>query len=454
MMKGTYMDKKYRLTSECITIPSLGEDDLHMYRIEALRDFGDVKKGDLGGYVESEKNLSHNGTCWIYDEASVSGNAQVYGNVIVYGKAFVTDRAKIFDNAKVGDCVSIYDNVVVYGDAEIHGGARLTGKARLGYHAYVEETEDCFSIGPIGSSHGHTTFYNTREGIYVNCGCFNSPIDDFEKQVAENNKGTEYETEYNLAIELAKKKIKQRAPKKYEITDERTVINGYIVCRIRALRDIGNVKKGQLGGWIESEKNLSQEGQSWIYNDAIVLDHARVYEDAKVFHNALVSDHAEVYGSAMVCNNATVTGSSRVYGFTKVSENAKLEGKTDVSGTSLVTDYALVRDSFVYESACVEEHAQLSGGASIHGSAVIKGNARIQGQCNIERPFKYFVAGPFYPHEGFITFYTIQDVLYMAFDEYVGRVSEFLEHAYGEDRRNCVDFVSYVFKQYEKCYMN
>ena len=32
-----------------------------IYRIEALKDFGDVKKGDLGGWIEKELNLSGKG---------------------------------------------------------------------------------------------------------------------------------------------------------------------------------------------------------------------------------------------------------------------------------------------------------------------------------------------------------------------------------------------------------
>lgn len=49
-------------------------------RIIALRDFADVKAGELGGWVESETNLSHDGDARVSDNARVSGNAQVYGN--------------------------------------------------------------------------------------------------------------------------------------------------------------------------------------------------------------------------------------------------------------------------------------------------------------------------------------------------------------------------------------
>ena len=42
--------KKYKLTDESITI-----DGYKLYRIEALKDFSDIHKGDKGGFIESEK---------------------------------------------------------------------------------------------------------------------------------------------------------------------------------------------------------------------------------------------------------------------------------------------------------------------------------------------------------------------------------------------------------------
>lgn len=48
------MEKKYILTEET---KEVGGHILH--KIQAVRDFGDVQKGDLGGWVESEENLSH-----------------------------------------------------------------------------------------------------------------------------------------------------------------------------------------------------------------------------------------------------------------------------------------------------------------------------------------------------------------------------------------------------------
>lgn len=56
---------------------------VELFRIKALISFGDVKKGDLGGYAEKEENLSHYDNAWVYGNAKVYGNAEVCGNAEV-----------------------------------------------------------------------------------------------------------------------------------------------------------------------------------------------------------------------------------------------------------------------------------------------------------------------------------------------------------------------------------
>src|SRR5260364_80365 len=67
------MSGKYELLKEdCIEY-----DGRTLYRIRALRDFRSIKQGDLGGYIEKEENLSHEGEAWVFDNARVSDNAWV-----------------------------------------------------------------------------------------------------------------------------------------------------------------------------------------------------------------------------------------------------------------------------------------------------------------------------------------------------------------------------------------
>ncbi len=88
--------RKYELTDESIKVY-----DRALYRIRAFKDFSDVKKGDLGGFVESENNLSHQGNCWVYYDAAVYGKARVCENAKVYGNARVYDNAMIHGRARV-----------------------------------------------------------------------------------------------------------------------------------------------------------------------------------------------------------------------------------------------------------------------------------------------------------------------------------------------------------------
>ena len=65
--------KKYKFTGE-----SKKRGNRTLLRIVATRDFGSVKAGDIGGWIEKESNLSHEGNCWVYDNGAVYGNGRVY----------------------------------------------------------------------------------------------------------------------------------------------------------------------------------------------------------------------------------------------------------------------------------------------------------------------------------------------------------------------------------------
>ena len=80
--------------------------------------------------------------------------------------------------------------------------------------------------------------------------------------------------------------------KKYILTEETKEVNGIILHRIEAVKDFGDVKTGDKGGWIEKE-NLSQEGNAWVYGEACVTGSARVSGSACVGGWARVSGSAD-----------------------------------------------------------------------------------------------------------------------------------------------------------------
>lgn len=157
---------KYKLTNK--KIDYLGRT---LYQIEAVKKFGNIAKGQKGGFIEKKSNLSQDGNAWVYNYAMVYGNA------------------KVRDNAKVYDC------------------AMVRGDAVVCDNAIVRSNSDYLIIGPIDYQSGTTTFFKTSDkdkAIKVACNGFTGDIDAFQKKVIKTHGNNNYAKEYKLAIEIAK----------------------------------------------------------------------------------------------------------------------------------------------------------------------------------------------------------------------------------------------------------
>lgn len=154
--------------------------------------------------------------------------------------------------------------------------------------------------------------------------------------------------------------------KKYELTTETLQFAGHILHRIKALKDFRSVKAGELGGWIESEENLSQADNAWVYNNAKIFDKARVYGDAAVSDDATVCGDAKVYGKATVYGTAMVYGAAEVYGEVEIFDRVRVYGTAMVYG-----------DAWVFDDACICGEAVVFGWAVVSGSVKIMGNAKV-----------------------------------------------------------------------------
>lgn len=111
---------------------------------------------------------------------------------------------------------------------------------------------------------------------------------------------------------------------RYELTEETMQIDGCILHRVKYLEN------GELGGLVESEKNLSQDGNAQVSGDAYISGNAQVSGDA------CVSGDARVFGNACVSNNAYVSDHARVSGDARVSGNAHISGFAHISGDARV----------------------------------------------------------------------------------------------------------------------
>lgn len=188
--------EKYELTKETIK-DNFGKK---LFRIRALVDFADVKKGDLGGFIEKEENLSHYNDSWVYDNAFVCGNSRVFDNARVCGDAKVYDGALIYDSALIYGNARIFDSAQVYGHAKVCGDARVHGNARISSNARIFEDSDYSTVTGFGRCNRTTTFYRCQNGkIRVNCGCFFGDLEKFRSAVKSTHGDGKMAKEY-LAI--------------------------------------------------------------------------------------------------------------------------------------------------------------------------------------------------------------------------------------------------------------
>lgn len=100
--------------------------------------------------------------------------------------------------------------------------------------------------------------------------------------------------------------------KQWEFTGETEIRFGITLKRIRATVEFKLkcgivIHKGELGGWIEKESNLS--GDAWVCGGACVFGDAKVSGDAWVCGDACVFGNARVSGDAMVSGDAEVKSS-------------------------------------------------------------------------------------------------------------------------------------------------
>lgn len=232
--------------------------------------------------------------------------------------------------------------------------------------------------------------------------------------------------------------------KKYELTDETMEYNGETLHRIRALKEFETnrlnlhhiVHEGELGGWIKSKKNLSQDGSSWVSDNAIVTGnaqvkgngivsefavisgnamirengsvgcHAHVFGDAYISGNAHVSQRCQIFDRACISEESIVRGSAHVYGNAHIKGSAKISGNTWVYGNAIIDNSSQISDN-----ACICGRSIISSEADISGNAIICGSVFIDVPCEIQKDAfikndeDYLFIGPMGSRVEFTTFY-------------------------------------------------
>lgn len=135
--------------------------------------------------------------------------------------------------------------------------------------------------------------------------------------------------------------------------------------------DIGGaygIVNGMIGGYIQSEKNLPQDDDSWVGESARVFDNAIlknsiIIGDSKVFGNSniedsFIFDRVRVFGQTQL-KSCTLCGNVDVYDSAKL-ENSIIKNASVVCGKSTIIDSKLsggsrVCDSFVKNSTLTDQ---------------------------------------------------------------------------------------------------
>ena len=141
-------------------------DGCKLYRIKALKDFHNVIEGEVGGYIESERNLSHEGDAWVCGNARVSDSARVSG------------------------------------DAWVSGDARVCGDA------WVLNRRSVVWFSNVGTENGTLTVYCGKNGLIATRGCFTGSVEEFLAKSSEVH-DEKTKREYELLIEVARSRLKE-----------------------------------------------------------------------------------------------------------------------------------------------------------------------------------------------------------------------------------------------------
>ena len=161
----------------------------------------------------------------------------------------------------------------------------------------------------------------------------------------------------------------------------------HILFRITAAQDVVSpkgkciIKKGEKGGWIEKTASLSQEGSCFILGEAMLLDEAKIEENAIVKDKAIVCNNSEVRQNAIVAGNSVVSEKSLIKGNAKILEYATLKDSPIISGDSVVKGYSVLSGQiYLVGKSKIKDWTQIFGKCFMDGNVVISGETYISGE--------------------------------------------------------------------------
>ena len=157
--------------------------------------------------------------------------------------------------------------------------------------------------------------------------------------------------------------------KKFELSNITMEYKGRTLYRIKATKDFSDVKKGDLGGWVQYEENLSQQGICWIYDDAKCMDNSRVTEDSIMRDFAEMYDCSKMHDYSQMFDHSEMHYCSEMYDYSQMHDYSKMCNFSEMYDCSEMHDYSQIHD-----------YSQMHDFSEMHGNSMLKDKEKLYGK--------------------------------------------------------------------------
>ncbi|WMY72317.1 YdcK family protein [Buttiauxella selenatireducens] len=299
---------KYQLTGDARLHDYLidgKKQQVKLWQVMALCDFGDVKAGQLGGWIENEDNLSQHGHCWIYSSecvvyggSSVADDAQIHGSSTLCHQAHVSGKSFVEQSLISGEC-HIFDAARILNGSQIIAVRGLTADEDQLLKIYGNATVNASRVVHQAQIFGHAI---------VNNAFIEHRAEVFGHAVLEGN-------------------------------DE----NNIWICDCARVFDNARIIAGHGDDQIPTIRYSSQVyGNALIEGDCVLKHQVNIFDDATLIGGPIQLDNqVQIYGQARVTGNVLIENNVQIYDKAAVDglggELIHIRGMKDINGEQRIT---------------------------------------------------------------------------------------------------------------------
>jgi carbonic anhydrase/acetyltransferase-like protein (isoleucine patch superfamily) len=299
---------KYQFTGDSRLYDYLAEgtkQQVKLWQVVALRDFSDVKTGQIGGWIENEDNLSQHGNCWIYGSesvvyggSSVNDDAQIHGTSTLCHQAHVSGQSIVEQSLVSGEC-RIYDAARILNGSQVIAVRGLTADSDMLLRIYGNATVNASRVVHQAQIYGEAV---------VNNAFIEHRAEIFGQAILEGN-------------------------------DE----NNIWVCDCARVYDNARIIAGRGDDQIPTIRYSSQVyGNALIEGDCVLKHQVHIFDDAALIGGPIQLDnHVQIYGQARVTGNVLIENNVQIYDKAAVDgldgELIHIRGIKDINGDQRVT---------------------------------------------------------------------------------------------------------------------